>query len=70
MLPACRLVQLARRFRSSIRMTVGSKVAEATSILSILLLCATMNAPIDIEVSGADEQDALRAVEAFFQADA
>lgn len=66
MLPASRLVRLARNFRSRILLRVGPKVAEATSILSILLLCAALNAPVEIEATGSDERDAVEAVQAFF----
>jgi phosphotransferase system HPr (HPr) family protein len=41
-------------------------VADARSILSILILCATLGATLDIEASGPDEREVIEAVEAFF----
>ncbi|MES2570160.1 MAG: HPr family phosphocarrier protein [Verrucomicrobiota bacterium] len=64
--PATRLVKLAQKFRSSIRLTCGAGMADAQSIFSIVALCAAMGTSMDVEVSGEDEQDAIRAVEAEF----
>lgn len=66
LLPAARLVQLTRNFRSKIRLSLGSRVADATSVLSILILCASLNAVLEIEATGDDEHEAVRAVEAYF----
>ena len=63
---AARLVQLAQQFRSRIVLTFDGKAAELRSILSILTLCATMGATLDLEASGEDEQSAIAAVEAMF----
>lgn len=41
-------------------------MADAKSILSILLLCATVGTMLEIEVLGADEADAAVAVERLF----
>lgn len=64
--PAAGLVRLTRTFRSRVRLSLGSRVADASSVLSILILCASMNAILEIEVSGEDEREAVRAVEAYF----
>jgi phosphotransferase system HPr (HPr) family protein len=66
--PAARLVRIAQRFRSSISLTFGGKVADVRSILNIIALCATMGAALDIEVLGDDEQNAIAAVEQEFRA--
>ncbi len=63
---AASLVHLSRRFRSTIFLKCGEKVADLRSILSILSLCATMGTAIDIEATGDDEHDATRAVEQVF----
>lgn len=63
---AAQLVRLARQFRSRILLRVGSQVADARSIMSIMLLCASMSSPLDVEASGDDEHEAIQAVEAYF----
>ena len=66
LLPAARLVRLTRSFRSKIHLSLGSRVADASSVLSILILCASLNAVLEIEATGDDEHEAVRAVEAYF----
>lgn len=65
--PAGRLVALGRAFRSSIRFRVNERVADARSVLSLMLLCATLGTVLEIEVSGEDEEAALAAVLTVFQ---
>ena len=64
--PAARLVRVAQRFHSSISLTFGGRIADLRSILSVIALCATMGAALDIEVIGEDEQNAIEAVEQAF----
>lgn len=64
--PAARLVMIAHRFRSSLRLCAGGQCADLRSILSVLTLCATMGMTLRLEASGEDEQDALQAVERAF----
>lgn len=66
MLTAARLVRLAQRFRSSIRLRLGTRIADARSILNLMLLSATLGTALDIEAAGADEHEAVQAVEEFF----
>jgi phosphotransferase system HPr (HPr) family protein len=63
---AGKMAQLAGRFRSSILCRLGGKAADARSIISILILCAGLGATLEIEASGADEREAIQAIEAFF----
>jgi phosphocarrier protein HPr len=58
--------RLASQFRSSIRCRLDGKVAEAKSIVSLLILCAGLGATLEIEASGPDEREAIRAVDRFF----
>jgi phosphotransferase system HPr (HPr) family protein len=60
------LVRLATRFRSSILCRLGQKVADARSVLGILILCAGLGATLSIEASGPDEREAIQAVDEFF----
>lgn len=59
---AVQLVRVARRFRSHIQLRVGADVADARSVLSILILASSLTSYMDIEASGDDEQEAVRAV--------
>jgi len=63
---AARLVQLARSFESRILVRVGSQIADARSILSIMILAATLGTTLVIEASGTDEHEAIQAVVAYF----
>ena len=66
MLTAARLVRLAQRFHSSIRLRLGTRMADARSIISLMLLSASLGASLDIEAAGKDEHEAVAAVEDFF----
>lgn len=60
------LVKLATQFRSSILCRLGERVADARSVLSILILCAGLGATLEVEASGPDEREAIQAVDTFF----
>lgn len=64
---ASEVVKRARSFQSRILLRIGQRVADARSVLAILLLCGTMGSVIDLEVSGADEEEALSAISAVFE---
>ncbi len=65
---AAQLVRLAGRFESRIKLrrTDNLNVADAKSILSVLTLAASKGVEIKIEVEGADEAEARRAVVELF----
>ena len=65
--PAARLVRLTRSFRSRIRLRLGNRIADARSILNVIVLSASLGAAIEVEADGIDEQDAIRAMEDFFE---
>ncbi len=65
--PAAKLVKCARIFQSSISLKVNDRLADARSILAVMLLCATFGAVVDLEASGTDEAEALAAVTAVFE---
>ncbi len=68
---AARLIRVARRFRSSITLRCGENIGDVRSIMSIVMLCATMGSVVSIEASGEDEEGAIHAViEVFFEGDA
>lgn len=67
--PATRLVKRAMAFQSSIWLKSNEKIANARSILSILLLCATLGSLVELEASGADEDQALAAIASLLQSE-
>jgi phosphocarrier protein HPr len=64
--PASRLVRLARRCRSSIRLRANGEIADARSIISVMLLCAALGTVIDVETAGEDEDLAMQEVQSVF----
>ena len=66
--PASQLVRLAQTSKSFIQLTVGEKIADARSILAIMLLCAAVGTVIDLEVSGEDEDVVLDSIHQIFVA--
>jgi len=67
--PASLLVRIANKFGSTINLIYDGKVADARSIMSIMLLCATMGALLEVEAQGEDEDQALEAIERVFSRD-
>lgn len=63
---AARLVQVAQRFHSRILLRFGAQVADARSIMSVMILAASLGSVLDIEASGDDEQEAVQAVQSYF----
>jgi len=59
---AAKLVHLAGRFRSDIRVECGGESVEAKSILGLLLLSAAPGTQITFACDGADEEEALDAL--------
>jgi phosphocarrier protein len=64
--PSAKLVRIAQKFASTIKIECNGQVANARSFLSILLLCATMGTTLSLEVVGEDEEKAIRAIEQIF----
>src|SRR5688572_15770584 len=64
--PAAQLVRLAQKFSSSILLRANGKMADARSILNIMLLCAALGTVIEVEAQGEDEDLAIQAVESAF----
>lgn len=70
MRPASQLVRLAKASSSVISLRVGEKVADARSILAILLLCAVAGMVVDVEITGEDEDAVLTSVTSIFDHEA
>lgn len=63
--PAHLFVQTANRFAAEVRVCrEGGEIVDGKSIMSMMMLAAEHGAVIDIEAEGADESDAVEALEA------
>ncbi len=67
--PTVQLVRVAKTFRSTISLKCGPNLADSRSVLSIMLLCASMGTVLEVEVSGEDEQQAAEALKLVFIGD-
>ena len=65
--PASQLVQLANKFASSITIEKDSEKINAKSIMGIIALGATYNTVLKVSAQGADEQEAVAAIEKLFE---
>lgn len=65
---AAKLVHTAARFKSDVKIRKGDEEVDGKSILGILLLAAGRGSLITLKADGADERDALDAVEKLIDA--
>jgi phosphocarrier protein HPr len=65
---AAKFVATAAPFQSRIELSNGEKTVDGKSILSLMLLAAPMGSELKLQLDGADEQDALRAILALLEA--
>ena len=65
---AAKLVHCAAKFASDIKIRKGDEEVDAKSILGILLLAAGKGAVITVRAEGADEKDAVDAIEKLIDA--
>ena len=63
--PVALLVQTANKFKSSIYLEYGNARVNAKSIMGMLSLRVDYEEKIVVEVEGEDEEEALKAMEAF-----
>lgn len=61
--PAALFVQVANRFKSTIRVRKGRQEVDGKSIIGLLTLAASRGSTIEVTIQGADAQDALRVLE-------
>ncbi|MCG8316505.1 MAG: HPr family phosphocarrier protein [Pseudomonadales bacterium] len=59
---ASKLVATASRYEAKIDINKDGQIADAKSIMSVLMLAASKGAYLDIEANGKDESDALDAI--------
>lgn len=60
---AAKLVHIAARYRSDIKIRKGEEEVDGKSILGILLLAAGRGSVVTVKADGADEGEALEAVQ-------
>ena len=65
---AAKLVHLAARFSSDVRLSKGNEEVDAKSILGVLLLAAGKGSQITISADGTDEQEVIAALEGLIKA--
>ena len=61
--PAALFVQVANRFKSTIRVKKGRRVVDGKSIMGLLTLAASRGSAIEVTTRGSDARDAMRALE-------
>ena len=59
---ATRLVKSASQFQSSISIELAGNTADCKSVMSVLLLAATVNSQIEIITDGPDEHTAMEQI--------
>ena len=61
--PAALFVQVANRFKSTIRVKKGRQEVDGKSIMGLLTLAASKGSAIELTTEGTDAQDAMHALE-------
>lgn len=64
---ATRFIYFAQRFRSAVRVIKGDLVVDGKSVLGLLVLGASRNSKLRIEVCGEDAERAIQSIETYFQ---
>jgi len=59
---AARITRAARKCQSEVVLRCGDRIADARSIVSIVMLCGIFGMSISVEASGGDEQTAIQEV--------
>ena len=59
---SAKLVSTAARYSCQIQLQFGSHTADAKSIMSVMMLAASMGSIVTLKTDGEDEQDAMAAV--------
>lgn len=59
---AAKLVSTAGRFASKIEIEFGGQVADAKSIMAVMMLAASKGSQVVIRTDGTDEQTAIQAI--------
>ena len=62
-----KLTQLASQFNSEIFLIKNSKKVNATNIMDILMLAASLGSEVEIQVNGPDEKKAMKQISELFE---
>jgi phosphocarrier protein len=65
--PAAKLVKIASKFKSDIEIERDGFKVNAKSIIGVMTLAAEYGAEINIYLDGADENDAITAIQELFE---
>lgn len=65
--PAGMLVKEAKKHESKITIVKDDKKAEATKLMAVMGLGVKFGQVVEVEISGADEEDAYENMKAFFE---
>ena len=65
--PASLIVQTAGEFDAEIKLEMKDVVADAKSIMSVMMLAAARDSKVIIRADGADEAEAVKAVAKLFE---
>jgi phosphocarrier protein len=65
---SAKLTKLAGSFRSDVHLSRNARRVNAKSIMGVMMLAAGMGTEIEIEVDGADEQQAMSALRGLIEA--
>ncbi len=65
--PAGLLIKKASEYSSDIKITFGSKTADAKKIFSVMSLCAKQNDEITVAIGGIDEEKAFTDLQIFLK---
>ncbi|WP_110668245.1 HPr family phosphocarrier protein [Salinicola halophilus] len=65
---ATKLVQCCQPFDARVAVHHGERAADAANIMSLLMLAAPCGTPLTIVTEGRDEEDAMLAIQALFDA--
>ena len=63
---SAKLTQAASRFQSAVWIAKGARRVNAKSIMGVMMLAAGIGSTVEIETDGADEADAMAALEKLF----
>jgi len=63
---SAKLTQTASRFQSTVWITKGARRVNAKSIMGVMMLAAGLGSTVELETEGADEADAMAALEKLF----
>ncbi len=65
--PAGLLVKEAKKYESSIQIVKGGKSAAAAKLMAVMALGVKCGDTVEVEVEGADEEQAFEGMKAFFE---